>query len=358
MFFKKVHILAISRDRIVAAIVRLRDKKIIRSYSGEWNVISLRGVLEDAIKTLKADKIRLLIADDLSYTLLIKVPRDIEGKSERDLIYEKIKEEIPETLENSDWDFKESKRINTGESGEYKEVLVFAPVKGLLKQIKTFLDNLNISVVAVEPQILASSRHTNPLIGLALKEDLKGRDEEVLNLDWEDSHQIKDVGMHQAGPDRKRKGSVLFKKALIILAVILGLLAFIFSVIYFGKISVSNFFRSIGFNAQSNQKNTPLTEEKEIYGYSINLINGSEQEENAEEVKKNLLENGFLQVSVDSNSAGYETSVVKIKENVPPETIEEIKNSIREFEVIYPDTFIEGSYKYDVEIVLGKRKTS
>ncbi|KKQ84931.1 MAG: hypothetical protein UT08_C0012G0027 [Candidatus Woesebacteria bacterium GW2011_GWB1_38_8] len=182
MIFKTKTIIAVTRKYIIGAKVRLRDKKVVKAFQSEWDYILLNDVMEKLKTALNAKKVRVLISDDLSYTLRLKIPVDLTGEQERAFIYEKIKEEIPENLDDSEWDFKVYRKETIAKTEDEKEIFIFAPVKRLYQGMVESFDKLGISVEAIEPQVIASARHPNPLVGLALKKDLKGKDEEVLNL--------------------------------------------------------------------------------------------------------------------------------------------------------------------------------
>ncbi len=89
----------------------------------------------------------------------------------------KVAETIPEILENSDWDF-----IETGEEGNFKKMKVFAPHKDFLTNLTQAAVKSEFKIEAIEPESLAVLRNKDPMLGLALKTDIKGKDENVLNV--------------------------------------------------------------------------------------------------------------------------------------------------------------------------------
>ncbi len=179
MFTKKIPILYLSKSKLKVVLVTLgKEPKVIKSDETGWNKDSLADSFKQAKKQLKAKSVRLLLADDLSYVLELNIPFDTKPADERKLIKDLIKPEIPEILEADDWDFKETGR----KTQKDKQIIAFAPVKSSFSLISQALTDANLKVEAIEPEVVSKVRNSNPLIGMALKQDLKGKDEKVLNL--------------------------------------------------------------------------------------------------------------------------------------------------------------------------------
>lgn len=179
MFTKKVSIIYLTKTKLKLAVVKLgKDPQIIKSDETSWNKDSLGDSFKQAKKQLKSKSIRILLGDDLSYVLSLNIPFDTKSKDERQLIETKIKPEIPEILSSDDWDFKETGR----KTQKDKQVIAFAPVKSSFTLISQALVDSGLKAEAIEPAVVAKIRNTDPVIGIALKKDLKGKDEKVLNL--------------------------------------------------------------------------------------------------------------------------------------------------------------------------------
>ncbi len=179
MFTKKIPIIYLSKTKLKVVLVKLgKEPKVVKADETGWNKDSLADSFKQAKKQLKAKTIRLLLADDLSYVLQLNIPFNTKPADERKLIEEKIKPEIPEILEHDDWDFKETGR----KTQKDKQVIAFAPVKSAFTLISQALTDANLKVEAIEPEVVSKVRNNDPLIGIALKKDLKGKDEKVLNL--------------------------------------------------------------------------------------------------------------------------------------------------------------------------------
>lgn len=179
MFTKKIPIIYLTKDKLKLVLVKLgKEPKVLKSDEISWNKDSLGESFKQAKKQLKTKTIRLLLADNLSYILQLNIPFDVKSANEKDLVKSKIKPEMPEILESEDWGFKESGRKTQSD----KQIIAFAPVKSSFSLISQALVDAGLKAEAVEPEVISKIRHENPLIGIALKTDLKGKDERTLNI--------------------------------------------------------------------------------------------------------------------------------------------------------------------------------
>lgn len=179
----KLHILALDRRAIALYIVdpAVQDLKIIASAD-----IRAQGAktLREATKNLFSQlehaptSIRILLSDTLAYVTQISLnATGISKNKEREAIFNKVQEIIPETLNEKEWDYKiDAKTEDT------TTVTVFAPVIEMYRPLTETLQTLGIEAEALESVSMAKQRHTNPVIGLALKTDIQGKDNEVLNI--------------------------------------------------------------------------------------------------------------------------------------------------------------------------------
>lgn len=181
-----IAIIHITKGKILGAKVDEKKLGVTDSYELGWDTNTLDLSLAQIIEKLRVKKIRILIDDSFSYVLRVNVAKNLRGIEERKYVSEKIKEKIPEVLHDDDWDYKEI-RFNLSQGKENrdtkeKEVLVFSPVKYLMELISKAVVNLGIEVEAIEPVEIAATRNSNPVIGLALKDDISGNDKDVLNI--------------------------------------------------------------------------------------------------------------------------------------------------------------------------------
>lgn len=188
MFGKTHIIIAISKEKIIAAKVKAKgNNKIKDVLEYGFDVNTLDVVFENIKQKFKVKSVRILVGDSLSYVLRLKVPTGLEGDDEREFISKKISEKIPEVLGDSEWDYKDlhfnvSKSAKS-EGNSEKDVIVFSPVRGVFRALSQAANKVDLKIEAIEPEAVSKTRDTNPLIGLAMKSDIEGKDKDVLNLE-------------------------------------------------------------------------------------------------------------------------------------------------------------------------------
>lgn len=194
-------IITIFRKRLIVCRVKPGAKKPIfdvREYG--WDEKTLDIILDRVRDFYKTKSIRILFTREVSYVLRVSVPRDFDLESKRQTILDKLMERVPEILGDNDFDFRV---IEDDPLKEDQEVLAFAPVKELSEALRRAISGGGITIEASEPEELAKTRDVNPIIGLAMKEDIKGKDEEVLNLQF-----IAGSKEHQADENETKGGEI------------------------------------------------------------------------------------------------------------------------------------------------------
>ncbi len=151
----------------------------VREYG--WDEKTLDIVLGKIRDFYKTKSVRVLFTREVSYVLRVSIPRDQDLESKRQSILDILLERVPEALEDGDFDFQV---IDNDPEKLDQDVLVFAPVKELTTALQNAIASVGISIEASEPEEFAKTRDVNPIVGLAMKEDIKGKDEEVLNLQF------------------------------------------------------------------------------------------------------------------------------------------------------------------------------
>ena len=134
--------------------------------------------IEAELKYLSGRNILLLLADSISYLYekVIDPPLIVDNHLKGKLL-EIIKQDIPEDFSEFYWDFK----IKNDPNGKQK-VTIFAPIKEFQEIISQISNKLAIKIDVIEPESIATTRDPSPIIGIYKKTDIKGKDEEVLNL--------------------------------------------------------------------------------------------------------------------------------------------------------------------------------
>jgi len=224
----------------------------------------------------------------------------------------------------------------------------------------------------------ARIENISPIVSLANKEDIKGRDEEVLNLIsssfWqatasdagsrpESPTAIRDAGqarLAQAPAKRARMtnnsrrigrwtGAVVI--IIIIAAVVAGFL-------FFKAKSRTDQNTPKPTHAQS--KPTIITPsatpsaEVDFSSYSITILNGSGREGEAGRLQAILEDNGFTVAEIgNAESSNYQKTEIHHKENVPESvtlTLDKIINTLYDFSI---SADLEEDSKSDIVIIIG-----
>ena len=134
--------------------------------------------IEAELSYLSGQNVSLVLADSICY-LYEKIidPPIIVDNNFRNKLLEIIKQDIPEDFSHFFWDFKIEKDPN----GKQK-VIIFAPIRKNQEIINQISNKLTINFETIEPESIAASRDPDPIIGILKKTDIKGKDEDILNL--------------------------------------------------------------------------------------------------------------------------------------------------------------------------------
>lgn len=397
---KKI-ILYFSRNTIKAAPVILGSHPAVeKTIDYEYSV----GALTEALKKIKNDlkidgPVRILLDDSLSYIVDLAIPKNIAD--ERKYLAEKIQDDIPEILENPDWDFKE-----VGSDKDEKRVLVFAPVKDFFVKLSWSLKEIPLQVEAIEPVSLALRRASDPIIGLAKKKDIKGKDEEVLNMKPKDvkiepveeevktptvpeeeavektvDEPVKKVvdsseeasniitveskSMPEVKPEEhifeeeksvepeeksSKKWLVIFL-VFVILVVAAGL-AYYFLVV---KKASAPLPEGKTPTAETTVTVTPTSAPVNLADYKIKILNGSGIAGQAGVVEEILKEEGFTDFATgNADNYDYEATEVSLKENIPDKVFEAINRALNsKYKVEKQAKAVAADADYAILIVVG-----
>lgn len=314
-----------------------------------WTPEALPEILEKIKKQYNVNSARVIFGDLISYVVELEIPKDVENK--RAFIGMKVAETIPEILENTDWDF-----IETGGEGNFRKVKVFAPHKDFLTHLLSAAEKSELKVEAIEPESLAALRHKDPMIGLALKTDILGKDEEVLNIIPQESikEEIKQVEDHS---ERKKINFKLFGLILFILIVLAGL-------IYGGIMVAGGSLKQSPFGTNSPTPTsvlptpvpTLIQEEITKETIKINILNGSGKVGLAGTTKTYLEELGYRSIETgNADSYSYPQTTISLKEEAGNLQEQLIKDLSEKFSIASSEATFEEDSLFDVVIVLGKK---
>ncbi len=389
---QKKLVVFMSRDRLKVGWVTLGKKpKLTGVKEYPYKEKKLFEALKQARDDFKYEKALVVFSDTLSYILRFEVPK--EEKEVREYVAAKVAEGIPEILENDYWDYKE-----VGKSKKGKKVEVFAPVKDSLVQLSRAAKKAGLEIEVVEPVSLASTRHQEPMIGVAMKKDAKKKDEEVLNVEppkvvvveeeaWEkeeednnekemieeeikeevemelseeaeqagEKEEIKgkvktEAVMEEVKPKKKGKLTTIILVILIIIAIGGGV--FLFTKVRGGKESEVEPSPTL----QATEEPTPTPEpELNREDLTVQVLNGT-GEPGAAGAGKDLLEElGYQEVETgNADNYSYKESEISLKEGV-----EEYFNLLYAdlatgYSVSSESSVLEEDSDYNVVITLGE----
>jgi hypothetical protein len=134
--------------------------------------------IKTELKYLSGNSVFLLLDDEIGYLYekIIDPPLVVDNQFKSKLS-NIIQSDIPEDFLNFVWDYK----IESDSKGKQK-VLIFAPVKEFQTLISEVANSLKIKIEVIEIKSIASTRDSNPILGIIKKTDIGNKDEESLNL--------------------------------------------------------------------------------------------------------------------------------------------------------------------------------
>ena len=389
MFGKKRFVIYFSRNKFLVA--KVVGKKIKNSKEYNWDNTTLDLSLAKAAKEFKIKTLRILLSKEVSYVLRLNVPSNLSGQEERNYIAKKASETIPENLTDLDWDYREV-RFGDAKSEKEKSVIVFAPVKGLFKLLSDSANKLNINVEAVEAEAISAVRNASPIIGLAIKEDLGGKDADVLNISpldlvkeevkgedtsddsllIEEAKKLKeDEEEKEIKPDEEKaiqllkvtKDANLFSTILIIV-VILTIIAGGGYLVYRFNIISSMIRQDDSNESETIEMVTPSAgptpiptlapEGIDLSSYSLQIQNGSGTAGEADLVLETLAAEGFEDIQTsNADSFDYQETVVRLGSDVLDQVYDIVDRALNSDYKLVKEENTDDSF--DIVIIVGKR---
>lgn len=384
MLTKSKIIIVLTKDKVYGTVVDLKAKKIVKSIELGWTSETLELALGQLKKELKILSARILFGQEVSYVVKFEIPGGLQNAEERKYISQKMSEKIPEALTDSQWDYKELRfkvSEKTGEGSETKDVIVFSPVGNVLKVLEKAILTVGIEVEAMEPEEIAKTRDSNPIVGLALKEDIKGSDAGVLNIKPEskeemekeaerrltsmDSSEIGNMEVVGAEPEKEVKYTEnrpnKFRKIIILLLLLLfPVLAAIFILFSFRRPTSTTSEKSVVTGVVSLSPSPTLTPEPTVTQINISEIkiqvqNGSGIKGEADYAAGILKEAGFEIIETgNADSYGYQETIVRLTSGLSDEVFIKLSEALEATYVIASES---GELEeYAVVIIVGRRK--
>jgi len=400
IFKRKCIVIAFTKEKVVG--VAVRGKKIKKAVEFGWDEETVDIVLAKIVDSFKKRKVRILLGENLSYVVRLTIPVGFDSKKERDLIAEKLTESIPENLNDNEWDYKEVDYAvaDQKEKNGDKEVIIFSPVKSFFHALSSAVKKLDIEVEAIEPEAYAKSRNANPLIGLAIKKDISGKDNDVLNLSTveltkensqkemdgerlltDEAKKLEEEAKEKKDEEKetrselKKKSSV---RTIILLIIFLVLLAvagyFVYKNFYKGdlltKLGIGEKIESVlpqkpeeKSGEESGEVETPTPGEEEVKeegvvlrDYRIYIQNGSGLAGEATVVAEILEAEGFSEIETgNADSYDYVETEVRMRSGLPDEVYTVIERSLNsDYKLVRMEDFVDETSEFDVIVVVGE----
>ena len=359
-------IIYIGPDKLMAIeVLDVAGKKFGKSFSVGWTYETLDLALSEIIKKFESKDFRLLISDDLAFVIRFEVPRD--PGDIREYVLKELQKKVPDDIEEGEWDFK---KIRTQENGS-TDIVAFVLVKRFAKTLAGALSKTGLKAEAIEPETISKTRDANAYIGLALKNDLEGRDEDVLNLQPETKKapEVKvvetPVQPAQIEPPEEPKRRFNFKllAVLIVPSMLIG--ALVGGLFYLNKSR-----ELVGPGATPSPspstveatggalQNIQVEEEKQkVAGLNVQILNGSGVSGEASRVSDALAFEGFDNFETkNASSFDFSDTTVAVKESADG-AYSVIERALgEEYSVVKADDYLSNDSSFDVIITVGARK--
>jgi len=346
-------IVFLTRGAAHIATVRLHPKPtVVHTKRVSWNALTLPGLFQQIKIKYNTSSLRVLLGDELSYIVTLTIP-PLPLSTERSYIQKQLTSVIPETLGFNDWDYKVASVTK-----QQKTVLVFTPVQSVLNVITKSALQSAMTVEAIEPQSIAAKRNVNPLIGLAMKKDIKGADEEVLNV-TPFLHKTDTVSPKQPFHWKLFLSLTIGVTSLVLTGSTVALLMY-----------MHNTPPSVIQEEVKEQTTPPLEptqeeeltpeptqeEEPDLSEISVLILNGTGIPGSSKAIKDLLEENGFMKVDAgNADSFGFTKTEVSLHSSLSPRIYEIIASLLSNYDVVQKDP-LTSDFNYDVLITVGTKQ--
>ena len=307
----------------------------------EWDPTTLAEIFGEIRQTYQCDSIRLVLEDQLAHTFNVTIPKKVTDL--RQYLAEQIEKKFGVVPGPQEWDYRKAV-FPLGRGGK---ALVFAPKKEVLEIITQAANQAELTIEAMEPVEVARKRDPDPMIGIALKHDLAGLDDDVLNISI-----------------RRDGGSKNMNWKLILMIIF---------VLLVGSIAVGAYLAWQKFPTRINSENvekttpTPLTVQPEaspavakeetikLEDYKVQVLNGSGVAGRAGEVKEKLIKAGFETVEAkNAERFDYLGVTLQTKTGTPTKVLETITPLLGVNITTTTGTTLPSTSEFDVILTLGQ----
>lgn len=349
MFGSKTIILYLTpRVLHIATVSDGSPPQIVSTVQKQWNWSMLPSLYSFIKTTVGSNRVRILLPDEYSYVLELSIPATVAPHQERVYIHEQLSRHIPEVLHANDWDYKE-----ITSKGTEKNVLIFAPVKVAYDAIYKAVQESDLPIEAVEPVAIAGKRNNNPILGLAMKKDITGKDEEILNvIPREDTEKSSDEFV----PEHERTSPFVWIGLLIAL-LLMAAGGFLWYRNTTPQQPVPTPEPTIT-EAPPTETPTPTPTEEpplDVSTLDVNVLNGTGLPGVSSSVASLLRDKGFETITTgNADSYDYTTTIVRKKEGVSDQIYTILTDILSEYTLEKFD-ILTSDNPYDVLIIVGEK---
>lgn len=368
MFDRDKTIIYITTNEIKGALVSGgKEPKVKAQYKVSWTPESLTDSMRLIIDRLPNRGILLLLGENLTYLLKFKLPENINSSNERDEVYKKIQQEIPENLGYREWDYKNDESEN-----KEKYVIAFAPVKQTFQIISETFKELNCQIDVVEPVQLAKLRNPDPIIGIALKSDIFGEDENTLNMQLFEkmaestAANIVNKTQQPYPAEKNLEAESLSKPSklhyILPSVIVIGLILSILGTYYYHTLRIdqdSLIKPSASSTIPSTSTPDPTYSPSEIIPdltkIKTNILNGSGVDGKATEVSNLLKKAGFTNINIgNAENYSYVNVQIQLKDSTQSASLRKtLQHTLDEYSLEFKDS-LPNQTEFDLIIIVGK----
>ncbi len=362
MFGGFCRIIFISKDKLVASeVVDVVNKKFGKTYEFGWTPQTLELTLSEVVKKYATKNFRVLVSDDLAYVVRVNLTPEMVHDKLRPFILSSIQDKVPDSIDEGEWDF----RLLKGKTMRSEDAISFVLVKSFAQVFFEAVKKLDLKIEAIESETLAKTRDANPYIGIALKQDIKGKDEDVLNIQPNDWQLVRNDGSNvNISSSKPKMKLVLILVPIILIGILIGGLIYTRKSLEPARSPVETATPEATTEVAKPQA-SPLTTSVlpsaspaaiDFSKLKVQVQNGSGTPGEAGVVTNILKAEGFAIFSTqNASSFDYTETLVSTKDKYKEvyQVVERALNS--DYTVKAGDT-VKNDSPYDIVIVVGKRK--
>jgi len=342
---KTLLVIFISANKLESGLVLLGEKpKVDKRKSFDWTESTLSEIFKKIKSIYKVEDARIVYGSDVSEALEFSIPKDVTN--ERSFVGLKMAEKIPGILDRKDWDFKV-----TGEGKTQKQITVFSVKKELLEKVNLALKEAGLLIEVMEPMSLSEKRNPDPMIGLALKEEVSPEVIEEAPLVTVEEKKIIEK------PHGRGKMFLLLSGIILLVGgLTVGGILFSQKALEERNISVPTETTPTSIPTIINTTITTPTPKIAKKDLKISVLNGSGIAGLAGKAKTFLEGLGYQVVNTGNAEVfTYETTEVSVKEDKQMFLAEIVKSLGEKYTLSAKNPTLDSQSEFDVVIKLGKK---